>query len=94
MTALGLGELCTQPEYATNPARMANRDALKTLMEEKLALKTTAEWEAELVPAGVRQALSLAEPSVCALALTWFVGWHAGSMLRNQRHCAPERATS
>ena len=53
MAALGLGELCTQPAYATNPARMANRDALKELMEERLAAKTTAEWEAELVPAGV-----------------------------------------
>ena len=53
LRALGLGELCTQPEYATNPARMAHRERLKELMEARLAAKTTAEWERELIPAGV-----------------------------------------
>lgn len=53
LKALGLGELCAQPEYATNPARMAHREGLKALMEAKLKEKTTAEWEAELTPVGV-----------------------------------------
>ena len=44
---------CTQPEYATNPARMAHRERSRPLMEARLAAKTTAEWERELIPAGV-----------------------------------------
>jgi len=53
LKALGLGELCTQPEYATNTARMQHRDQLKVRIEQCLASKTTAEWEAVLIPAGV-----------------------------------------
>ena len=50
LRALGLGALCEDPAYATNPARMANRHELKRRMEERLVGKTTAEWEAELIP--------------------------------------------
>ena len=53
LKALGMGELCTQPEYATNTARMQHRDQLKLLIEQRLATQTTAEWEAVLIPAGV-----------------------------------------
>lgn len=53
LEAIGLGELNPTPEYATNTARMQRREELKRLIEEKLAAKTTAEWEAELIPAGV-----------------------------------------
>ena len=53
LTALGLGDLCSQPKFATNPARMAHREELKRLIEGRLKGKSTAEWEAELVPKGV-----------------------------------------
>ena len=41
LKALGMGELCTQPEYATNTARMQHRDQLKLLIEQRLATQTT-----------------------------------------------------
>ena len=54
MTALGLGHLTkSTSRFATNTQRMANRDELKALIEGQLRSKTTAEWEAELIPAGV-----------------------------------------
>lgn len=53
LRAVGLGELVDSEEYNTNTARMANRLALNALIEEKLSAKTTAEWEAELIPQGV-----------------------------------------
>ena len=53
LRALGLAELVEDPAFATNTARMANRDLLKQLIQGKLSTKTTAEWESLLIPAGV-----------------------------------------
>eukprot|EP01051_Picozoa_sp_SAG22_P007769 SAG22_NODE_559_length_9115_cov_4.969720_3_plen_435_part_00 len=53
LKALGLAALVDDPDYSTNTARMANRLELNRLIEAKLQAKTTAEWERELVPAGV-----------------------------------------
>ena len=53
LKSLGLGALVEDPEYATNSSRMRNRAKLKRLIEEQLSARTTAEWEAALIPAGV-----------------------------------------
>jgi crotonobetainyl-CoA:carnitine CoA-transferase CaiB-like acyl-CoA transferase len=54
---LSAPELAADPRFATNPARVENRDALGPLLEQKLATRPAAEWAAELterrVPAGV-----------------------------------------
>ena len=55
--AIGAPELAADPRFATNPARVENRDELGPLLEAKLAARPAAEWAAELterrVPAGV-----------------------------------------
>jgi crotonobetainyl-CoA:carnitine CoA-transferase CaiB-like acyl-CoA transferase len=48
--ALGLPE---DPRFATNPDRVANRDALRETIESALAGRSSAEWEELLVEAGV-----------------------------------------
>jgi crotonobetainyl-CoA:carnitine CoA-transferase CaiB-like acyl-CoA transferase len=54
---LGLPGLAEEERFATNPARVANRDELKALLERALANRPAAEWAARLserrVPAGV-----------------------------------------
>jgi len=50
LKALGI-EICD--DFRTNTSRMANRDALKARMEEKLKKKTTEAWEKKLIPLGV-----------------------------------------
>jgi crotonobetainyl-CoA:carnitine CoA-transferase CaiB-like acyl-CoA transferase len=55
--------------FATNELRVANRDALRELLEERLRRRTRGEWSAELAAAGVpagpvqtiAEAFSLAE---------------------------------
>jgi formyl-CoA transferase len=42
-----------EPRFATNRERLHNRQALQEAMESVLAQKTTAEWNALLVQAGV-----------------------------------------
>ncbi len=67
-TALGL-DLDRDPRFATNPARVANREALRGLLGPRLRTRTAAQWAAELaaqgVPAGpvhdIPAALALAE---------------------------------
>jgi crotonobetainyl-CoA:carnitine CoA-transferase CaiB-like acyl-CoA transferase len=51
--ALGLGHLLDQAAFATNEARIANRAALRTLIDEKTASDTVEGWIARLNQAGV-----------------------------------------
>jgi crotonobetainyl-CoA:carnitine CoA-transferase CaiB-like acyl-CoA transferase len=54
--ALGHKEWCEDPRFATNPQRMANRDALEDVMNAVLTTNTTEHWvevpEAAGVPCG------------------------------------------
>ena len=50
---LGLQTLLSDPRFATNMLRMANRDALRVLIEDRLATKDGAEWTRLLVQAGI-----------------------------------------
>jgi len=66
---LGLPGLAEDERFATNPARVANRDALRGILDGALAARPAAEWisllDAARVPAGlvndVREAFELAE---------------------------------
>ena len=51
--ALGHPEWCEDPRFATNQARMANRDALAAAMNALLATNTTSDWVEVLEAAGV-----------------------------------------
>jgi formyl-CoA transferase len=51
--ALGHPEWCEDPRFATNQARMANRDALEDSMNASLTTKTTNDWVEVLEVAGV-----------------------------------------
>lgn len=51
--AIGLGELKSDPRFAKNKDRVANRNQLNELLEPVMATKTTAEWCAILKQAGV-----------------------------------------
>jgi crotonobetainyl-CoA:carnitine CoA-transferase CaiB-like acyl-CoA transferase len=67
--ALGVPDLAEDPRFATNPARVEHRDALRDALERALAAQPAAEWAAALrevgVPAGkvndVGQAFAMAE---------------------------------
>jgi crotonobetainyl-CoA:carnitine CoA-transferase CaiB-like acyl-CoA transferase len=50
---LGRPELATEPRFATNPDRVANRDDLVTELEALLRGRTAEEWTALLTEAGV-----------------------------------------
>jgi crotonobetainyl-CoA:carnitine CoA-transferase CaiB-like acyl-CoA transferase len=50
---LGVPEAAADPRFATNAARVANRDALAALLEGALAARGAAEWVAALSEAGV-----------------------------------------
>lgn len=51
--ALGRAEWAQEARFATVPARNEHHAALKTVLEERLADATTAQWEAVLEAAGV-----------------------------------------
>jgi formyl-CoA transferase len=51
--ALGHPERCEDPRFATNQARMANREALEDVMNAVLTTKTTNHWVEVLEAAGV-----------------------------------------
>jgi crotonobetainyl-CoA:carnitine CoA-transferase CaiB-like acyl-CoA transferase len=51
--ALGAPELADDPLFATNPLRTANREKLRPLLVERLAVKSAAEWFDELIAVGV-----------------------------------------
>jgi crotonobetainyl-CoA:carnitine CoA-transferase CaiB-like acyl-CoA transferase len=63
LTALGLGHLLDQPEFADNAARMQNREALRALIDEKIGADTVEDWIGRLNRAGVPcgRVLNLAE---------------------------------
>jgi formyl-CoA transferase/CoA:oxalate CoA-transferase len=50
---LGTPELVDDPRFRTNPDRVANRDELGRLLEDRLATDTTARWHERLTAAGV-----------------------------------------
>jgi crotonobetainyl-CoA:carnitine CoA-transferase CaiB-like acyl-CoA transferase len=51
--AIGAPELADDPRFATNPARTANRDELRPLLEQQLVVKSAKEWFEELTAVGV-----------------------------------------
>ena len=51
--ALGHPEWCEDPRFATNQARMANREALEDAMNAVLTTRTTEHWVEVLEAAGV-----------------------------------------
>ena len=53
MRALSLEDLLEQPEFATNDARMANREPLKALINQRIGHASVAEWIERLNRAGV-----------------------------------------
>jgi crotonobetainyl-CoA:carnitine CoA-transferase CaiB-like acyl-CoA transferase len=62
--AIGLAQLAEDERFATNSARVANREELKRLLEEALAGRPATEWvevlQARRVPAGVVNDLAAA----------------------------------
>jgi crotonobetainyl-CoA:carnitine CoA-transferase CaiB-like acyl-CoA transferase len=73
--AIGAPELTHDPRFATNGARVANREALRPLVAARLAAEPTAAWLARLsvadVPAGPINdlAAAFASPQVAARGL-------------------------
>lgn len=51
--ALGVSALADDERYATNPARNANRDALRAELEQHLQHKTASDWVDELRELGI-----------------------------------------
>ena len=51
--AIGAPELPLDPRFATNEARVANRAALRPLLEARLRTRTRADWRDVLLDAGV-----------------------------------------
>ena len=50
---IGAPELATDPDYATNPARVAHRERLKAQLENLLAAHGADEWQSRITAAGV-----------------------------------------
>ena len=50
---VGVPDLVDDPRFETNADRVANRDALATLLEKRLATDDTAAWHERLTAAGV-----------------------------------------
>jgi CoA:oxalate CoA-transferase len=63
---LGLGELATDARFAAREARKQNRVALRALLEQALAARGAAEWEALLGRAGVPAGRVLDVPAALA----------------------------
>ena len=63
LAVVGEPELATDPRFADNAARMANRDALAARLAERFLARATADWLAALEEAGVPAGpvLSIAE---------------------------------
>ncbi len=80
---LGVPGLATDPRFADNPARVANRVELRALLEARLSTRPAGEWIAEFtaqnIPAGrvntIAQAIELADSlELGPVALTPAVG--------------------
>ncbi|HUB77015.1 MAG TPA: CoA transferase [Solirubrobacteraceae bacterium] len=50
---VGAPELARDERFATNPARVGNRELLRATLEERLAARSARDWAAELPAAGV-----------------------------------------
>lgn len=50
---LGAPELAADPRFATNPARVAARERLRALLQERLSAAPAADWAQRLLAAGV-----------------------------------------
>ncbi|HEV3381291.1 MAG TPA: CoA transferase [Trebonia sp.] len=50
---IGAPELPADPRFSSNPGRTANREVLRPLLAEKLAVRSAAEWFDLLIAAGV-----------------------------------------
>lgn len=50
---LGVPHLADDPRYATNPERVAHRPELRALLEDALAAKSAADWQEQLLAAGL-----------------------------------------
>ncbi len=53
VTCLGLAPLADEPEFSSNSARVANRDALVATLAEALRTRSTSHWLSTLTGAGV-----------------------------------------
>jgi crotonobetainyl-CoA:carnitine CoA-transferase CaiB-like acyl-CoA transferase len=53
MAELGLADLLSDPDFASNAARVANRERLKALVNARIAERTVADWIERLNRAGV-----------------------------------------
>ena len=53
VTVLGIPEAAADERYATNPARVAHREEVRSLLESSLITRGADEWYAALTPAGV-----------------------------------------
>jgi crotonobetainyl-CoA:carnitine CoA-transferase CaiB-like acyl-CoA transferase len=51
--AIGSAELADDERYATNPARVANREELVEVLQQKFSKRTTDEWVEKIREAGV-----------------------------------------
>ena len=71
--ALGCAELADDARFATNPARVRHRAALRGLLEERLVRRPAEEWIAELtarrVPAGAVNTIAQAFELAASLGL-------------------------
>jgi crotonobetainyl-CoA:carnitine CoA-transferase CaiB-like acyl-CoA transferase len=53
VTVLGIPDVADDDRYATNPARVANRERVRALLESALVARGADEWYGELTAAGV-----------------------------------------
>jgi crotonobetainyl-CoA:carnitine CoA-transferase CaiB-like acyl-CoA transferase len=89
---LGADGLADDPRFATNPDRVAHRDALRTALEERLAARPATEWAAACtaarVPAGVVNDIAGAFRLAADLGLAPIVGLPRadGSMVQLPRN--------
>src|SRR5690606_36167137 len=50
---LGLPEVAADPRYATGPARIAHREELVALLQERFARRTVTEWVQSILEIGI-----------------------------------------
>ncbi|RZM35421.1 MAG: CoA transferase, partial [Sphingomonas sp.] len=85
--ALELPELAADPRFATNPLRCASHEALKVLLEQRLASAPAAHWQALLmrhdIPTGAYNDLAavVADPQVHAREILVTVQTQSGRSL-------------
>jgi formyl-CoA transferase/CoA:oxalate CoA-transferase len=79
--ALELRELAADPRFATNDARVANRNELEPLLRARLAERTTADWMARLDAHGIPAApVNTVDKALVDAQVT------ARAMVREQKH--------